>query len=47
MKRSAVALAITLVFLLGFTHAAWAQDSTDPSNDGSWRTEQQPKVKEQ
>lgn len=46
MKRSAVMLAITLVFLLGFRQAAWAQDSTDPPSDGSRRTEQQPKAKE-
>ncbi len=46
MKRSAVTLAITLVFLLGFTQAARAQDSTHPASDGSRRTEQQPKAKE-
>src|SRR5690242_20249442 len=46
MIRSAVTLAIALVFLLGFTQAVWAQDNADPPSDGSRRTEQQPKAKE-
>ncbi len=46
MKRSAVMLAITLVFLLGFTQAAWVQANADPPSDGSRRTAHQPKAKE-
>jgi predicted Zn-dependent protease len=46
MKRGVIRLAATLVFLLGFTLAARAQDNADLRSDGSQRTAQQPKVKQ-
>jgi len=46
MKHRATRLAIVLVLLLGFTHAAPGWADADPPTEESQRTAQQPTVKE-